>query len=241
MQLLNQLHFYSPVSLDLFWKGGYRERREPAHQEMILCLPSHTLVSSGLGWQWLTGWGDSLHKRKIWQICGENSNVFKPQHLLRRAHSLLNYGFHSHHAASFSLSSQFTDRDLLASCQNRPLQMNSRTSRWAMSYRVCRAAAASPECFWLHRQVGRLCAMLLYTHPDEAVLGRLLVTTAVPVWLGGLRPSPPAGFKLEAWPLAPVWTQRQLWHSCVPAAGVPDWCLALHRMNSSLFIFARGY
>lgn len=152
---------------------------------MILYLPSHILVSSGLGWQWLIGWGDSLHKRKIWQICGENSNVFKPQHLPRRAHSLLNYGLHSHHAASFSLSSQFPDRDLLAWCQNQPLQLNSRTSHWVMGYWVCRAAEAWPECFLLHRQVGRLCAMLFDTHSDKAVLGCLWTTTMVPVGLGG--------------------------------------------------------
>lgn len=191
---------YSPVSLDLFWKGGYREGREPAHQQMILYLPSHILVSSGLGWQWLTGWGDSLHKRKIRQICGENSNVFKPQHLVRRAQSLLNYGLYSHHAASFSLSSQFPDRDLLAWCQNQPLQLNSRIGRWVMSYRVCRASGASLKCFWLHGQVGRLCAMLFYTHADKAVLGACEWPPRCQCgWEDRLCPSPLAVFKLEAW------------------------------------------
>lgn len=168
---------------------------------MILCLPSHILVSSGLGWQWLTGWGDSLHKRKVWQICGENSNIFKPQHLLRRAHSLLNYGLYSHHAASLSLSSQFPDRDLLTWCQNQPLQLNSRTSHWAVIYWVCRAAASSPKCFLPPRQAGRLCMMLFYPHSDKAVLG----TCELPPWYqwgweDGLCPSSLAVvFKWEAW------------------------------------------
>lgn len=40
-------------SLDLFWKGGGIQReREPAHQEMILYLPSGILVQAWADSDW---------------------------------------------------------------------------------------------------------------------------------------------------------------------------------------------
>lgn len=135
---------------------------------MVLCLLSDILGSWADGdWQQM---GFLNREEECDKFCGKNNDVFKPQHLLREAHSFLNYGLYSYHAASFSLSSQFPDRDLLSWCQNQPVQMNLRNSHRDRNYWVWRDVIPLPKCFWLNRQVGRLCVMQM--------------TTMVPEWLG---------------------------------------------------------
>lgn len=113
---------------------------------MVLCLLSDILGSWADGdWQQM---GFLNREEECDKFCGKNNDVFKPQHLLREAHSFLNYGLYSYHAASFSLSSQFPDRDLLSWCQNQPVQMNLRNSHQDRNYWVWRDVIPLPKCFW---------------------------------------------------------------------------------------------